>query len=265
MTLSDAVSWVFSITQLDSVPSTNDLVLARIRQSCAAAGEVSVARRQPGARGRMGRRWLAAEGGLWLTAAMPLHGDHPGWAGMLAALAVCQALDEIGLRAGVKWPNDVVIGRKKLAGVLVEGVAGRELAAVGVGLNVGNPLPADPSRPPALWPPTSVAEETGRAVDPQALLSPLLARLGDLWQRWEVGQLAELREAWSGRDVCCGHAVQLLPDGPRGVADGIDETGALRVRLPGGEITLARAGELLFVDHETPARSTRRSEIGKGR
>src|SRR5437870_5523689 len=251
----------YSVTLLDSVPSTNDLVLARIRSGSAAAGEVYVARRQPGARGRMGRRWAAEEGGLWFTAAMPLHGQHPGWAGMLAALAVCQALDEFGLRAGVKWPNDVVIERKKLAGVLVESVAGRELAAVGVGLNVSNPLPVDPARPPAIWLPTSVAEAGargtsagpvpgGRAVDPQALLAPILARLGDLWQRWEAGRLAELQEAWSERDVCRGHAVRLLPDGPRGVADGIDGTGALRVRLPGGQITLARAGELLFVDQE---------------
>ena|SRR5205807_6769 len=245
----------FSITHLNSVTSTNDLVLARIREGSAAAGEVYVARRQPEARGRMGRRWAAEEGGLWFTAAMPLHGQHPGWAGMLAALAVCQALDEFGLRAGVKWPNDVVIECKKLAGVLVEGVAGRELAAVGVGLNVRNPLPVDPARPSAIWPPTSVAEETGRAFEPQALLAPILARLGELWQRWEAGRLPELQEAWSERDVCRGHAVRLLPEGARGVADGIDGTGALRVSLPGGQITLALAGELRFVDHEAPARS----------
>jgi BirA family transcriptional regulator, biotin operon repressor / biotin---[acetyl-CoA-carboxylase] ligase len=174
---------------------------------------------------------------------------------------VCQAVDEIGLRAGVKWPNDVVIGRKKLAGVLVEGVAGRDLAAVGVGLNVSNRLPDEPAdggqraaaRPEdaaPLWAPTPVTRETGREVDPQALLSPILARLGELWSQWEAGRLEELREAWSARDVCRGHRVRLLPDGPGGVADGIDVTGALRVRRPGGEISLARAGELVFVSPE---------------
>jgi BirA family transcriptional regulator, biotin operon repressor / biotin---[acetyl-CoA-carboxylase] ligase len=209
----------------------------------------------------MGRRWAAEEGGLWFTVALPLHGEHVGWAGMLAALAACQALDEIGLRAGVKWPNDVVIGRKKLAGVLVEGVAGRDLAAVGVGLNVSNRLPdeladgermtaARPEDAAPLWPPTSVARETGLEMDPQALLSPILARLGELWRLWEAERLEELREAWSARDVCRGHRVRLLPDGPGGVADGIDVTAALRVRRPGGEISLARAGELAFVGTE---------------
>src|SRR5437870_5147696 len=130
-----------SITYLDTTPSTNDLILARVRAGSAAVGEVIAARTQSRARGRRGRRWVAEAGGLWFTAAMPLPGAHPGWAGLLAALAVCRALEEIGLRAGVKWPNDVVAGRGKLAGVLVETVAGRDLAAVGIGLNVRNPLP----------------------------------------------------------------------------------------------------------------------------
>src|SRR5688572_14055230 len=124
----------FSILQFDSLPSTNDYALQRIRKGDARAGEVYVARAQPGARGRMGRRWTAEPGGLWFTAALPLHGPSVGWGGMLAALAVCRALDGEGLRAGVKWPNDVVIEDRKLAGVLVETVAGSGLAAVGVGL-----------------------------------------------------------------------------------------------------------------------------------
>src|SRR5207244_2399751 len=132
---------MYSIAYLETIPSTNDELLARIRAGLAVPGEVIVAREQTRGRGRMGRQWSSEEGGLWFTAAMPLHGEHLGWAGMLAALAVCEALDAIGLRAGVKWPNDVVVEGKKLAGVLVEMVAGRELAAVGVGLNVRNRLP----------------------------------------------------------------------------------------------------------------------------
>ncbi len=252
---------VFSVTHLDSVPSTNDLVLEQIRAGSAAAGQVYVARRQPGARGRMGRQWVAEAGGLWLTAAMPHYSGSVGWAGMLAALAVCQALDETGLRAGAKWPNDVVIGQKKLAGILVELVAGRELAAVGIGLNVRNPLPdeiAGASRAtmdqqelrPHPWPPTSVARETGQDVAPEALLAPILARMGALWSQWEAGRLEELREIWSARDAGRGHRVRLLPAGLEGIADGIDAAGALRVRLEDGTVQRAIAGELAFLDRE---------------
>jgi biotin-(acetyl-CoA carboxylase) ligase len=109
---------------------------------------------------------------------------------------------------------------------------------------------ARPEDAAPFWPPTSVACETGREMDPQALLSPILARLGELWWLWEAGRLEELREAWSARDVCRGHRVRLVPDGPVGVADGIDVTGALRVRRPGGEVSMARAGELVFVGPE---------------
>jgi BirA family biotin operon repressor/biotin-[acetyl-CoA-carboxylase] ligase len=239
----------FSISRLDSIPSTNDHVLERIRREEARPGEVVVARSQPGARGRQGRRWIAAEGGLWFTAAMPLGGTAVGWAGILAALAVCQGLDGLGLRAGVKWPNDVVAGGRKLAGVLVETVAGCELAAVGVGLNVANPLPpVESAMRSGVFPPTSVCRELGREIDPQELLAPILARLGELWGSWSAGRTEALREAWADRDACRGRRVRLLPAGPVGVADGIDETGALRVRLPDGRAHLALAGELSFLE-----------------
>jgi BirA family biotin operon repressor/biotin-[acetyl-CoA-carboxylase] ligase len=255
----------FAVVRLDSVPSTNDYALERIRAGLASAGEVFAARTQPGARGRMGRRWIAEAGGLWFTVVMPLHGQAIGWSGMLAALAVCQALDEVELRAGVKWPNDVVIGGRKLAGVLVETVAGRELAAIGVGLNVSNPLPdvksgegptvpasrpAAPSRsdlgPSSAWPPTSVARELGRDLAPEALLAPILKCLEAAWGLWADGRLEELRELWRARDVSVERPVCLLPDGLRGVAVGVDATGALLLRLATGAMHRALAGELIF-------------------
>jgi BirA family biotin operon repressor/biotin-[acetyl-CoA-carboxylase] ligase len=240
----------FIVTWLDSVPSTNDLVLEAIRAGAARPGDVYAAREQPGARGRQERRWIAAEGGLWFTAAMPVHAGSPGWAGILAALAVCRALADVGLRAGVKWPNDVVVGGGKLAGVLVETVAGQELAAVGVGLNVRNRLPEVGEHPAGRaqpWPPTSVVWETGRDVAPEELLGPVLERLAVLWERWAEGRTADLLAAWAESDACRGCRVRLLPGGPAGVADGIDASGALRVRLPDGSVGRAVAGELSYI------------------
>jgi biotin-(acetyl-CoA carboxylase) ligase len=99
----------------------------------------------------------------------------------------------------------------------------------------------------ALWPPTSVLLETGRELDPGPLLEPILAQMDALWRTWEAGGLLELLASWSARDVSRGHRVRLLPDGPEGVAAGIDLTGALRVRLPDGRELLALAGELSFI------------------
>jgi BirA family transcriptional regulator, biotin operon repressor / biotin---[acetyl-CoA-carboxylase] ligase len=242
----------FETTWVDSVPSTNDLVLDRIRSGTASAGEVWAAREQPAARGRQGRHWVASAGGLWFTVALPLAADALGWAGMLPALAVCEALDELGLGAGVKWPNDVVIERRKLAGILVESVAGRELAAVGIGLNVRNDISlphaagssASASR---AWPPTSVHREAGSTPEPEPLLAPILARLEALWRLWMNGTLELLRERWTARDVGRGAVVRLLPDGPAGVAESIDRAGALQVRLSNGTLVRAVAGELVFI------------------
>jgi biotin-(acetyl-CoA carboxylase) ligase len=133
--------------------------------------------------------------------------------------------------------------------VLVESVAGCELAAVGVGLNVANPLPpVVASMRSGLFSPTSVCRELGREIDPQELLEPILARLGELWAAWAAGRTEALQEAWADRDECRGRRVRLLPDGPIGVADGIDESGALQVRLPDGRIHRAMAGELSYVE-----------------
>jgi biotin-(acetyl-CoA carboxylase) ligase len=287
----------FTLHTFDSLPSSNDWTLERVRADIAQPGDVCVAREQPGARGRAGRPWGATAGGLWLTVALPLHAPHIGWAGMTAALAVCRALDVVSLRAGVKWPNDVVIGGRKLAGVLVEGVAGRELAAVGVGLNVRNevgdlmetslecgsllplssPAPDEREGPgqdrpaslasdavsarqreksgsklphskpaPARWPPTSVSLELGHVIEPEALLEPILARMAELWKLWAAGQVSALRELWAERDACRGRRVRVLPDGPEGVADGIELSGALRVRLADGSVRRAMAGEIAF-------------------
>jgi biotin-(acetyl-CoA carboxylase) ligase len=71
--------------------------------------------------------------------------------------------------------------------------------------------------------------------------------MDDLWRTWKAGSLTDMQTAWSARDVSCGHRVQLVPEGPEGIAAGIDPTGALRVRLPDGREAFARAGELLFL------------------
>jgi hypothetical protein len=100
------------------------------------------------------------------------------------------------------------------------------------------------------WPPTSVLQQTGCDVDPWSLLQPILAWMSELWRTWAAGDLKALQAAWSARDVSRGCRVRLAPDGPEGVAAGIDATGALHVRLPDGRETLARAGELAFLDGE---------------
>ena len=97
--------------------------------------------------GQYGRRWMAPVGGVWLSAALPWPQQDcsTGLFGLTVALALAEQLESSGLRVSIKWPNDLVVESRKLAGVLPSLVfRGRRvrLARIGVGLNVNNPVPA---------------------------------------------------------------------------------------------------------------------------
>ncbi len=127
------------ILRLEEVDSTNEY--ARRMAPDVPEGTVVVARRQTSGRGRRGRSWASPEGGLWMSMILKPKKVDPRLV-FTGALAVGDVLDEFGIRSGIKWPNDVWVGGRKIAGVLTEGKAGRYVI-LGIGLNVNNPLPAE--------------------------------------------------------------------------------------------------------------------------
>jgi len=105
-----------------------------------------VARRQTCGHGQWGRRWQSPPGGVWLSAALPWHGQHaaPGVLGLAVAVALAERLEAFGLPVAIKWPNDLLVDGCKLAGILPRMVhrgSRVRLARVGVGLNVVNRVP----------------------------------------------------------------------------------------------------------------------------
>ena len=105
-----------------------------------------LAQHQRFAHGQYGRFWMAPPGGVWLSAALPWpHGEpSTGLFGLTVALALAEQLERYGVSAAIKWPNDLIVGSRKLAGVLPKLVfRGHHvrLARIGVGLNVRNPVP----------------------------------------------------------------------------------------------------------------------------
>lgn len=231
------------IEWLDEVGSTNDLALSRLAAGTGRVGDVLAARRQTAGRGRGSRSWHSPEGGLFMSAVLPLPG-LTGWAALGAGMAVARAARELGAPARVKWPNDVLIEGRKLAGVLVETRGGP--AIVGIGLNVH---PA--ARPQSL---RNVADlqEYAPGITVEASLVAVLAHLGESWELLLNGDLPALVERWDALDALRGAPVTWrpgpadCPDAPRrrGVAEGVDATGALRLRLPGGSLELLTAGDV---------------------
>jgi BirA family biotin operon repressor/biotin-[acetyl-CoA-carboxylase] ligase len=183
-------------------------------------GTLVTADEQTAGRGRQGREWVAAPGSSLLVSLVL---REPGEAlPLAAAVAVCEALP---VEAAIKWPNDIWIARRKVAGILVEARPQEGWAVLGIGVNVGDA--------PAIEHVTSL----NSAIDAEELLRRLLLALDG----WLSRPLPEVLAAWRSRDALLGETVRWQNGSGKGV--GIDESGALLVDTDVGRVAL-QAGEV---------------------
>lgn len=187
-------------------------------------GTLVTADEQTAGRGRQGRSWTGPAGSGVLMS-LVVRGPSE-LLPLAAAVAVCDACEPLPCR--IKWPNDVWIEGRKLAGILVEGRPQEGWAVLGIGLNVT-------ASPPDL-PATHLREHDPGAM-PEQVLAGLLSALGRRLDAPSDRVLAD----WRARDALIGEAVAW--DGGRGVAAGIDESGALLVDTGDGRLAL-EAGEV---------------------
>ena len=183
---------------LDSTPSTNDAALAAA-QNGARAGTAVFAEAQTSGRGRMGRGWVSPAGkGLWLTVLLEpaIDGELAPLLTIGGAVAVAETAAALGLDARIRWPNDVVINEKKLAGVLVEArqVDGRVVHLLGAGINVNFDVAEMPAHIRRTA--TSLMAELDCAVDRTGFARALLGGLDTWYGRIEEGQHDLLGRRW---------------------------------------------------------------------
>jgi BirA family biotin operon repressor/biotin-[acetyl-CoA-carboxylase] ligase len=234
------------LVRLDTVGSTMD-VLHELAEAGASAGAAVVAREQTGGRGSRGRGWVSRRGGLWLSVLFrPALAPGLELLSLRIGLAVAEALELLGAPpVGLKWPNDLMLGDRKLGGVLCEarwqGNAPGWVVA-GLGLNVTNPHPASlraiATRLVSVLP----------GITAEDLVAPLLAALRGLDP--DAGPLTpderarfQSRDWLHGRPLCAPAA---------GVAAGLSPEGALLVRLTAGSTTAVRAGTIELADSPSP-------------
>lgn len=242
------------LVRVGELGSTNDL--ARVMADAGLPeGTVVVARRQTQGRGRHGRTWASPPGGLWCSLVLRPARDA-GWGRLSLAMAVatCEAVDEVaGIRSAIRWPNDVVINGRKVAGILLEGAP--NALVVGIGINANVPAEALPEafRPGA----ASLHDLAGRTIDLDVLLESLSAQVASWYAVWAAGG-TQVMDAWTARDVTRGTRIIAESHGGtiEGIADGADPDGALRVRLPAGDVRRVVAGDLAVLV-QTAARDTR--------
>jgi BirA family biotin operon repressor/biotin-[acetyl-CoA-carboxylase] ligase len=235
-------------TYVPVVTSTSDVAKRLAEEGCG-EGTVVAADFQTEGRGRLGRRWEAPPGSSLLLSFVFRPSLRPHEAQrvtMLCALAVTDAVEqETGLKAGLKWPNDIVFEGAKLGGILAEAsLRGESLAylVVGLGLNVN--LDPDQLCEGPVVPVTSLSRAVGRRVRRLPLMCSLLyaveTRYGALQRGWSP------RDEWAARLTTLGRPVKVSGSGHpiEGIAAGVDEDGALLVQRVDGRMERVLAGDV---------------------
>ncbi len=233
----------------ESTDSTMD-VAHRLAAAGEPEGTVVVAEQQEKGRGRMGRRWFSPKGkGIYCSVILrpSMQPAQVPLVTLMAAVAAAQAVEAATeLKPEIKWPNDLLIGSKKVAGILTELSA--ELNRVnyvvlGIGMNVNTPRRDLPAHA------TSLAEELGKKVDRLQVARSLLEQMDRLYGVFLQGGIAPVLEAWRRYAGFLGRRIRVALEGR--VVDGqaldVDASGALLVRTDSGLVESCSAGEVLVV------------------
>lgn len=245
----------FDVDVLTECDSSNAQLMARA-EAGAPSGTVIVAERQTAGRGRRGRAWISAPGASLTFSLLWRFPPDTRLDGLSLAVgvALARALEKLGIAGiGLKWPNDVLLHERKLAGILIELATGpraeRGLAAV-IGIGVNLRLPAD--LPDDIRSQATALDDAGVTLPPSALLANLLAELHDQLQQFGRAGFAATRMEWLRRHAHEGHPVRLLADFAApldGICRGVAEDGALLLetadgmqRIISGEISLRPRG-----------------------
>lgn len=235
----------FSIEWHDRIGSTNTCIRDRFYHNvCIENGHIVAAREQTNGRGRHDRKWLSSPD-TNLCCSLFMQTDTalvriPSLT-MAVALAVTDMLNAKGIRAAPKWPNDVLVGDRKICGILSERVereaAPRTGIVIGIGLNVNmTSEEAETIDRPA----TSMLIENGRACDPAGILDELLPQLEFWIGRWEAGGFDAIRQVWTEKSGPIGKRLSVHDGDIRktGMLAGYGEHGELLLETDAGLETI---------------------------
>lgn len=240
----------FRHESLTETSSTNNECFARARAGD--GGNLWVtAIRQSGGRGRRGRPWVSEAGNLYASLLLidPAPMEHMGSLPLAFALAVYRAVGAVLPSSSepleIKWPNDILIGRRKTCGILMEAETlpdGRRALVIGIGINIAH-KPDNPA-----YPVTRLGEH-GASCSPEELFAHLFKEVAQVLNVWEKGRgVADIMRAW--RNAACGIGERItvnLPDRSiSGIFAGIDDKGFLMLDEGDGHLRPIAAGDVFF-------------------
>jgi BirA family biotin operon repressor/biotin-[acetyl-CoA-carboxylase] ligase len=237
------------IIYFPSLPSTMDTAQREVQRG-AAEGTVIIAGEQTRGRGRLQRTWVSPAGNIALSIIL-----YPGAASlpylvMIASLAVAYSIEVVtGLKTQIKWPNDVLIGGRKVGGILIENeVRGNRVACAIVGIGINVELKTSNVTEIATTA-TSLKDELGGEVSGVDIVRHLLMEFERLYLTLPAGGGAILK-AWRDKLATLGKKVVVKSGSSilEGIAESVDESGALILRLDDGSSTRIVAGDVTLRD-----------------
>lgn len=232
------------LVYLPAIPSTNTHA-SELARAGAAEGTLVMTDDQTAGRGRVGRVWKAMPRQQLAMSLVLRPTFPPHFLVMASALAVTDAIAALtGGRPAIKWPNDVLLGGRKVCGILIETSEG--VAVLGMGVNVGGALDDDPELAARA---TTLAAATGQAVSRETLAAEIIRRLDARYASLQSGG-AEARDAlraeWRGRLATLGGraTIHQRETTLSGVAEDVDADGALLLRLDDGRLLTIHWGDV---------------------
>lgn len=246
--------WSGKVIQLQTVDSTQEEA-KKLAEQGAPEGTVIMAEEQTGGRGRMGRRWHSPPGkGIWMS--IVLRPELPlsltPQLTLLAGVAVCKAVREVtGIPAGIKWPNDLLAGGRKICGILLESSlreGGLHYCIAGIGISV-NLTPEDYPEELAGIGTSLLIEGGGIPVDRSRLAEAVLQEL-EYWYMLYLNEgFGPIRKCWEEMSVTLGRQCSFYtPQGrSEGTAVGLDDNGALLLKDTDGKVSGILSGEIEMI------------------
>jgi len=239
----------FKVYYVENCGSTQDLAEALAEQGVH-EGAIVLAEEMIKGRGRMGRQWIARRGGLWFTLVLrPRNTRGLQLLSLVAGLAVVRGIESLlGVRTGLKWPNDVLYNERKLAGILVEGKVEADVVKyvlLGIGLNVNNELPVE-LKDTAI----TLKEITSKLIPRIPVLRSILLRIDEYYDTLVRGQYGRILEEWKKYSVTIGKRVRAYTvsgDVVEGIAEDIASDGSLIIRLGNGKRVIVYAGDIVHL------------------
>ncbi|MFW9770364.1 MAG: biotin--[acetyl-CoA-carboxylase] ligase [Candidatus Thorarchaeota archaeon] len=229
------------VIQFDSVESTSDEAKVLLSRG-ETEGLIVFAITQTSGRGRRDRSWLSPIGGLYFSIILnPRLGyDTIPLMGLLCACAVRRALFSLGLNVQLKWPNDILVDDKKIAGILSEAVTvENDVIGVVIGIGVNQNCPVSEMPSSLQWPTTSIIDEIGSETSNESLLCDIVNEIDSLLRIVEVNSsYSAILEEWRKTSSTLGKSVRVHEDNKLidGIARDLGEDGSLLVETENGVV-----------------------------